>query len=139
MQQNRKEGRKFAMKNILIVDDNCYFLTGLSMSLCVYLKNCNILTAESGARALEILDTLPIELIVSDLYMPAIDGYKLVESVKKNHPDIPVFIMTGGLVRETEKRLASLGAARCIEKPFGFKELADLIMSEINVLSPVAA
>ena len=126
------------MKNILIVDDNCYFLEGLAMSLGVYLRNCNILTAESGGRALEILEAAPIELIVSDLYMPSMDGYKLVESVKEKHPDIPVFIMTGGVVQETKKRLASLGVSRCIEKPFGFKELADLIATELDAC-PAAA
>ncbi len=120
------------MKNILIVDDNGYFLAGLSMALGAYLKNCNILTAESGGRALEILETESIELILSDLYMPCMDGYMLVESVKKKYPDIPVFIMTGGAVRESVKRLLSLGASRCIEKPFGFQEMADLIMAELE-------
>ncbi len=127
------------MKNILIVDDNYYFLKGLSVSLRIYLKNCNILIAESAGRALEILKSMPIELLVSDLNMPVMDGYKLVESVKKNHPDMMVYVMTGGAVQETKKRLVSLGASRCIEKPFGFKELADLIAAEINVYSPAAA
>jgi len=127
------------MKNILIVDDNYYFLDGLSMCLCNYLKNCNILTAASGGKALEIVESMPIELIVSDLYMPFMDGYQLVESVREKHPDIPVFIMTGGAVQDTRKRLASLGVSRCIEKPFGFKELADLIAVAINVRAPAAA
>ena len=127
------------MKNILIVDDNCYFLDGLSMSLCVYLENCKIVTAASGERALEILASMPIELIVSDLYMPSMDGYKLVEFVKEKHPHIPVIIMTGGAVQETKNRLASLGVSQCVEKPFGFKELADLIAVAINVYSPAAA
>ncbi len=126
------------MKNILIVDDNSYFLEGLSMSLGLYLKDCKILTVGSGKEALEILESIPVELIVSDLYMPAMDGYKLIESVKTKHPDIPVFIMTGGAVQETKKRLASLGVSRCLEKPFGFKELADLIAAELDA-APVAA
>ncbi len=126
------------MKNILIVDDNCYFLEGLSMSLHHYLKNCKILIAASGERALDIMESSPIELIVTDLHMPSMDGYQLVESVKEKRPHIPVFIMTGGAVQETKLRLASLGITRCIEKPFGFKELADLISMEINAC-PTAA
>ncbi len=127
------------MKNILIVDDNGYFLEGLSMSLSIYLNNCKILTATSGEQALEILNSVPIELIVSDLYMPSMDGYMLTKSVKEINPGMPVFIMTGGAVVKTKKQLATLGVARCIEKPFGFKELADLIAAALMVYSPAAA
>jgi len=127
------------MKNILLIDDNYYFLTGLMMNLCVYLKNCNILTAGNGGQALEIMESVPVDLIVTDLEMPFMDGYELVESIKKKHPDLPVFAMTGCVARETEKKLASLGAARCFIKPFVFKELADKVAAELGALSPVAA
>ncbi len=127
------------MKNILLVDDNGYFLEGLSMSLGIYLKNCKILTATNGEQALEILKSVPIELIVSDLYMPNMDGYMLTKSVKEKNPDMQVFIMTGGAVAEMKKRLATLGVSRCIEKPFGFKELADLMSAALIVCSPAAA
>lgn len=62
-----------------------------------------------------------------------------MESVKKKHPDLSVFIMTGSGAPETEKRLASLGALRCFAKPFGFKELADMVAAELSAPSPVAA
>lgn len=127
------------MKKVLIVDDNYYFLTGLLMSLYGYLKNCNILTAGNGKKALEIMEYIPVDLIVTDLEMPIMDGYELVESVKKKQPDLPVFIMTGSGAPEAEKRLASLGAPRCFEKPFGFKKLADMIAAELGALSSVAA
>ncbi len=124
------------MNNILIVDDNSYFLEGLMMSLRHYLANCKILTAASGELAMEILESMPIDLIVSDLYMPSMDGYNLAERAKKKHPDTPVFIMTGGAIGEIRKRLLSLGVSRCIEKPFGFKDLADLIRAELEGLDP---
>ena len=126
------------MKNILLVDDNLYFLTGLSMNLCVYLKNCNILTAGNGRQALEIMESIPVDLIVTDLEMPFMDGYELVASVKKKHPYLPVFTTTGSSAPE-EKKLASLGASRCLEKPFGFKELADMVAAELSALASVAA
>ncbi len=127
------------LKNILLIDDNHYFLAGLSMNLCVYLKNCNILTAGSGGQALEIMGSVPVDLIVTDLEMPSMDGYELVESIKEKHPDLPVFAMTGCITPETEKKLAALGSARCFVKPFGFKKLADMIAAELGALSPVAA
>ena len=127
------------MKNILLVDDNLYFLTGLSMNLCIHLKNCNILTAGNGRKALEIMEAIPVDLIVTDLEMPTMDGYELVESVKKKHRGLPVFVMTGSAAPETKKRLESMGASRCLEKPFGFKELADLIETELGPCLSVAA
>ena len=127
------------MKKVLIVDDNYYFLTGLLMSLYGYLKNCNILTAGNGKKAQEIMEYIPVDLIVTDLEMPIMDGYELVESVKKKQPDLPVFVMTGSGAPETEKRFASLGVPRCLEKPFGFKELADMIAAELGARFSVAA
>lgn len=127
------------MKNILLVDDNYYFLTGLSMNLCAYLKHCNILTAGNGARALEMIESIPVDLIVTDLEMPSTDGYELVASIKKKYPNLPVFAMAGSIAPEMEKKLASLGAARCFAKPFGFKELADMVAAELGALSLIAA
>lgn len=127
------------MKNILLVDDNRDFLTGLSMNLCVYLKNCNILTAGNGRQALEIMESIPVDLIVTDLEMPFMDGYELVESVKKKHPSLPVFATTASSAPEAEKRLASMGASRCLEKPFGFKELADMVAAELSTFASIAA
>jgi DNA-binding NtrC family response regulator len=127
------------VKNILLIDDNYYFLTGLSMNLCAYLKHCNILTAGNGARALEIIESIPVDLIVTDLEMPSTDGYELVTSIKKKYPNLPVFAMTGSMAPETEKRVASLGAARCFAKPFGFKELANMVAAELGAFCLVAA
>jgi CheY-like chemotaxis protein len=127
------------MKNILIVDDNGYFLAGLSMNLCRYLDNWNILTAESGSKALEIVETVAVDLIVADLEMPSMNGSELMESLRQKHPDLPFFIMISGVVPETERRLAAMGATRCLEKPFGFKELADMIIEEIGGRAPIAA
>lgn len=127
------------MKNILLIDDNYYFLTGLSMNLCVYLKNCSILTARNGGQALEIMGSVSVDLVVTDLEMPSMDGYELTASIKKEHPGLPVFAMSGYIAPETEKRLASLGASRCLAKPFGFKELADMIAAELGALTLAAA
>ncbi len=137
--QRTMKGPQHMIKNILLVDDNYYFLTGLSMNLCAYLKNCNLLTAGSGAQALEMMESVPVDLIVADLEMPSTDGCELVASIKKKYPKLPVFAMTCRSAPEMEKRLVSLGAARCFAKPFGFKELADMVAVELGALSLLAA
>lgn len=132
-----KEG--IHLKNILVVDDNNSFLLGLSMNLCVHLKDCNVLTADNGGRALEIMKFLPVDCIVTSLEMPAMNGCELVESVRKKHPALPVYVMTGAVLPEMEKKLATLGASRCLAKPLVFKELAGLIASELSACSLAAA
>jgi CheY-like chemotaxis protein len=127
------------MKNILITDDNRFFLDGLLTRLSLYLPNCHIAAAESGKRALEILVSSPIDLLVTDLDMPHMDGHELLISVRKNHPDLPVFVMTANCDSAMEKKLEALGSSRCIDKPFGFKELSDMIEAELGVPSPAAA
>ena len=111
------------MKNILVVDDNNSFLLGFSMNLCIHLKDCNVLTADNGGKALEIMRSLPVDCIVTGLEMPSMNGYELVESIRKKHPALPVYVMTGAGRPEMEKKLASLGASRCVAKPLVFKDL----------------
>jgi len=126
------------MKNILIVDDNYSFLLGLSMNLCVHLKDCNVLTAVDGGKALEIMKFMPVDCLVAGLEMPSPDGYELLRSVRKNHPTLPVYVMTAGRP-EMDDRFALLGASRCVAKPLAFKELAGLIASELKVCALAAA
>jgi CheY-like chemotaxis protein len=127
------------MKNILVVDDNYSFLLGLSMNLCVYLRDCNVLTAENSGKAIEMMKFLPVDCLVTGLGMPSVEGYELVRSVRRNYPGLPVFVMTDACGQEMERKLASLGASRCVAKPPDLKVLSGLIASELSACSLVAA
>jgi DNA-binding NtrC family response regulator len=127
------------MKNILVVDDNYSFLMGLSMKLCVYLKNFNVLTAGDVRKALKIMQVMPIDLVLTGLEMPSLNGQELLDSVKKSHPALPVFVMTGADGPETENGLVYQGASRCIAKPLDFKQLAEMIASELSGSRLIAA
>ena len=50
--------------------------------------------AADGAQALEILDRAEIDLVISDVVMPNVDGYELMLAVQKENPDLPVLMMT---------------------------------------------
>lgn len=126
------------MKTILIVDDNTFILDGLATTFGILLKDYTILTAEDGAQAVKILQSVPVDLILTDLTMPVMDGYRLIEHTKKNCPNIPVLVMTGVYTTDVAKRLSSLGVIRCIEKPFDYEELAYAITDEIEGRSPVS-
>jgi len=120
------------MKNILIVDDNKDILNALAAGLCRRLHDCSILTAASGAKGEKIVRSTPIDLILTEVSMPAENGYKFIEQVKKNYPFVPVCVMTGDCSPAVIKRLELMGVGRWIEKPFQFDNLATMISEELE-------
>ncbi|OGW53869.1 MAG: hypothetical protein A2Z46_08360 [Nitrospirae bacterium RBG_19FT_COMBO_55_12] len=121
------------MKNILVLDDNKDLLDGMSARLCNYLKGCNILTASDGAQGMDILKSVSIDLILTDLSMPVVNGYTLIEHAKKHYPSVPVCVMTAGCSPDVIRRLQSLGVGRWIEKPFQLEKLAHMISEELKL------
>ena len=121
------------MKNILIVDDNKDILDALSGGLCHCLKDCGILTASSGARGKDIMNSTPIDLVLTELTMPTMNGYRLIEQVRKNHPTVPVCVMTGDCSPAVIERLKTMGVGRWIKKPFQFDKLAKMISDELKL------
>jgi CheY-like chemotaxis protein len=123
------------MKNILIIEDNKDILCALSAGLRRRLKGCSILTAVNGARGMDVVESAPVDLIVTDLAMPVMNGYLFIEYVKKHHPSIPVCVMTGGCSSQITDRLRSLGVGRWIEKPFQMDEFLQMV-SDVLHLEP---
>ncbi len=111
------------MKNLLVVDDERMFLMSLSESLMQALKDVNVITAENGEEAIRILDSMPVDFLLTDLQMPVLNGFGLLSHLKKFHPSIPVIVMTAYMNDETIKRLSSLGFLNIIEKPIEFENL----------------
>lgn len=104
---------------ILIVDDEADLREVLELSLDAV--GIRALSADSGVRALEILETTPVDAVVSDMRMPDGDGVFLLEAVKKRYPNIPVILMTGFADR-TRAELIGLGADDVLFKPFAIAE-----------------
>ena len=77
---------------VLVADDDM----GIRESLQELLEawGCRVEKAADGAQALEILDRAEIDLVISDVVMPNVDGYELMLAVQKENPDLPVLMMT---------------------------------------------
>ncbi len=121
------------MKTILVVDDNRVIRDVLSVTLTALLKDCSIKTAENGARAAEIFDSSSVNAIMTDLCMPMMDGYQLMEHVRDRSSDVPIIAMTAEPGPEVDDRLKSLGVIRCFEKPFDFQEVIREIASVLTL------
>lgn len=118
------------MKNILVVDDNTEIIEAVSQRLPRYLKDCRVFTATDGVQGEAVMRSNPIDLVLTDLSMPAMNGYLLIERTKKNHPSVPICVMTAGCTSKVIDRLLSLGVGRWIQKPFKFEKLAQMIAGE---------
>lgn len=123
------------MKNVLIVDDEKSFLLSLLQGLDAYAAEFNTLTAQNGKAAIEVLKRTKIDLLISDIKMPEMDGFGLLAYMSRMHPDIPVIMMSAYCTPEIKSRLKSLGAFTILEKPIDFQEFVDAIFYELNSVS----
>ncbi|MBU0728598.1 MAG: response regulator [Proteobacteria bacterium] len=111
------------MDNVLIVDDDEGFLLSLEDLLKGSSQPFSVLTANNGKEASSILDSVSINLVVTDLKMPEMDGFDLLANISSAHPDVPVIVMTAYGTPEMENRLKDMGAFQYIEKPIDFNIL----------------
>lgn len=113
------------METILVVDDEKNYLVVLSAFLAE--EGYETLTAEEGQQALEILGGADIDLVLTDMKMPSMDGIELLRRIKEKSPDLPVVVMTAyGTV---EKAVAAMqqGAFNFIQKPFQNETLKQIV------------
>ncbi|NJL58472.1 MAG: response regulator [Desulfobacteraceae bacterium] len=92
-----------------------------------YGEGFNVITALNGKQAVQILASDKVELVLTDLKMPVMDGYELLSYMSKNYRDIPVIVMTGFGSPEIAKRLRQKGILYYIEKPFEISALRDKV------------
>lgn len=112
-----KQEQQDSKHTILIVDDSQDMRNFLSTILS---RDYNIESAADGEEAKQIVRTQPIDLVVTDLMMPKVDGLELTQFIKKN-PDIdyiPVILLTAKTAIESRLEALKYGADDYITKPF---------------------
>ena len=120
------------MKTLLIVDDEKLFTQSLSEGLAVFDPSLRVLAAENGRVALSILEREPIDLVLTDLKMPVVDGFELLAEMSRRYREIPVLVMTAFGTPEIGSRLEDLGIGVFIEKPVDFAALASQIRKTLE-------
>ena len=116
-------------EKILIVDDSKEIRNILSTFLKE--EGFEVYTAENGKKALDLIKEKIIDLIITDIRMPEMDGYQLTKKVKEERPRIGIIIMTAYTSIYTEGDIRKIGADDYISKPF---ELVDIIEKIERVL-----
>lgn len=109
-------------KRILFVDDEPMLLRGLERSLRGMRKEWEMEFAPGGRQALEALERVPFDVVVTDMRMPEIDGAQLLEQIKTKYPRTIRFVLSGQSDRETILR--SIGPThQYLSKPCDLEEL----------------
>ena len=109
------------MESILIVDDEKNY--PLILSAVLREEGYGTLTAESGHEALAILEGSDVDLVLTDMKMPSMDGIELLERIKAIEPDLPVIMMTAHGTVEKAVEAMQKGAYNYILKPFDNERL----------------
>lgn len=120
------------MNKVLIVDDSQELLRPLVLGLQKYQSEFTIITAANGEEAIDVLNREQISVLVTDLYMPKMDGLELLAYMTRNHPRIPCIVMTAFGSAEIQDILNHHGVFHYLEKPLDLKTLSNTIIDALS-------
>ncbi|RJP74065.1 MAG: response regulator [Candidatus Zixiibacteriota bacterium] len=101
---------------VLVVDDERYIRETLARLFTDH--DFDVAVAEDGEQALQMLAQESFDVVVSDVKMPRMDGFRLLQEIKRIHPQVAVVIMTGFNQDFSIREALTLGAEDYIRKPF---------------------
>ena len=110
---------------ILVVDDNPSMTKTLADILQV--KGFDVYLAYSGAEALEILRSQPVDILLTDVKMPDMDGVALYRETRKTHPNLTTFLMTAYAADDIIQQGLAEGIKTVLTKPLDINFLLSLV------------
>jgi DNA-binding response OmpR family regulator len=124
------------MTRILIVEDNSDLALGLRNNLEI--EGYDVDIADDGMAGLTAFKARPPDLIVLDLMLPAMDGYRVLHEIRTSGSAVPVLLLTARGEETDKVRGLRLGADDYVTKPFGILELLARIEALLRRTRPAA-
>jgi len=121
-----------SLKKVLIVDDEETLTWSMARSLSKDKDKYEVIIANNGKEALNLLKKNPIDLVISDIRMPDINGLDLLVKIKKEYPQTRVIIMTAYGSFDVQKEANRRGSLYYIEKPFEISDIRKIIIDLIG-------
>lgn len=109
---------------ILIVDDDNTLLKFFKIHLNKFFSK--VIVVKNAKEAMDAIKEKEIDLVMSDIRMPRVDGIALVRKIRKHNPSIPLLLVSGALLSE-EQEIAVSEADGFLRKPFSVDDLHDFI------------
>lgn len=115
------------MTRILVIDDEP--VVRALMAEILARAGHDVVDADSAGRALELLDDNELALVISDIVMPGLSGFELLDEVRSRRPSLPVLLVTGSGTQDNLSEALAHGAAGLVTKPFTHAELRERVTS----------
>ncbi|MEI6833157.1 MAG: response regulator [bacterium] len=116
--------------NVLIVDDDSTLLKFFKIHLNKFFSR--VVVVESAKAAIETMKEREIDLVLTDVRMPKIDGLELMLKIRKQYPSIPILLISGEPMSDDQAEIVKT-ADGFLAKPFGIDELNNYICSGIDL------
>lgn len=115
------------MAKILVVDDS--HLSRRLFDIILQQENHITRQSENGLDALSKLADEKFDLIITDIFMPGMDGLELLENIRsdKNNQDLPVIVLTASIQDSLPQQAMEKGATRFITQPFSSWEIKSMV------------
>ncbi len=119
-----------AKKSLLVVDDTCAFRKLIKLLLSD--TDFNVLEAENGIDALDVISHSEVDIVICDLFMKVMDGFGFIKALKKDEKffqfsKIPVVLVSGDMSGENIAKCKELGVDSWLPKPFNPLEFLNII------------
>jgi len=118
-------------RKILIIDDEPSLLKSLIKTL--EKKGYDVIAFEDPLLAIEHLKEEKIDLIISDLKIPKMDGIQLLHHVKTSYPNTPVILITAFATIDTAVMAVRWGAFGYLQKPFDIHKVREIVESALQL------
>lgn len=120
------------LKKVLIVDDEETLTWSMAKSLSKDRDKYEVIIANNGKEAINILKKNKVDLVITDIRMPDINGLDLLVKIRKEYPEIKVIIMTAYGSSDVQKEANRRGSIYYVEKPFEISDIRKIIVDLIG-------
>ena len=121
-----------ATNKVLVVDDEETLTWSMTKTLSKDKGKYELVIANTGSEALTVLEKDPIDVVVTDIKMPDINGLELLSMIRKQYPSTKVIIMTAYGSPEVHKEATKRGSYYYLEKPFEISDIRTLILKALE-------
>ncbi len=119
------------MATILLVDDNVDIRDAIRAVLET--DQHRVLEAVDGQEALQCWRTHPLDLLITDFWMPRLNGLELIKAVRAQQPDMPIILMSSGMEPQVRRSiLKHFPSVRYLPKPFPNSQLRAYVRASLG-------
>lgn len=113
------------MAKVLVIDDSRY--TRLPVVKFLQSEGFTVLEADNGSAGLELIAEEKPDAVITDLLMPEMDGYEMLERLHADGNQVPVIVITADIQTSTREKVLQQGARAVMNKPANLTELLDML------------